>query len=64
MNKRIVLPVILVPILVIGLVFTMGCAKLEPKTDIPRYTADQVIAMAKSNPEMNQPSYISWNWSA
>ena len=57
---------ILIAFLVIGLVFTMGCAKPESKVepDIPRYTADQVIAMAKSNPEMNQPSYISWNWSA
>ena len=62
--KRLHWLMILVPFVVIGLVFTMVCAKPEPKADVPRYTADRVIAIAKSNPEMNQPSYISWEWSA
>ena len=51
MNKTIVLTAILVPFLVIGLIFTVGCGEPEPteKPDIPRYTADQVIAVAQAN---------------
>lgn len=39
MNKRIVLPVILIPFLVIGLIFTVSCGKSEPT---PKMTAPEV----------------------
>jgi len=48
MKRRIVWPIILVPFLVIGLIFTVGCEEQE-QPDIPRYTADQVIAVAQAN---------------
>ena len=36
-------------ILVIGLVFSFGCEEEKPiKQDIPRYTADQVIYVARA----------------
>ncbi len=47
MNKRIISTAILGYFLLTGLVFTIGCAKPEPKAEIPRYTADQVIAVAR-----------------
>ena len=42
---------ILVPFIVIGLIFTVGCGEPEPQTPkqyIPRYSADQVIAVVKA----------------
>ena len=54
---------IIIIMLVIGLVFSFGCKQEEAVTqDIPRYTADQVIAVAKaSDPECHNP-YMTATW--
>jgi len=69
MKKRIVWLKILVPCLVIGLIFAIGCGEPEPteQPDISRYTADQVIAVAQANsPQIpsNYPQCKQLSWSA
>ena len=51
MNKRITLPLISVSLLVISLIFAIGCGEPEvqtPKEYVPKYSADQVIAVVKA----------------
>ena len=43
--------VILVPLIIIGLIFTIGCGEPEvqtPKQYVPKYSADQVISVVKA----------------
>jgi len=48
--KRLNWPVILIPLLVIGLIFAVSCEEPAPteQPDIPKYRADQVIAVASA----------------
>lgn len=51
MKRRIVWSVILVVLLVIGLIFTVGCGEPEvqtPKQYVPKYSANQVIDVVRA----------------
>jgi len=51
MKRRIIWAVILVLLLVIGLIFTVGCGEPEvqtPKQYVPKYSANQVIDVVRA----------------
>ena len=56
--KRLNWPVILIPLLVIGLIFAVSCEEPAPteQPDIPKYRADQVIAVASAY----SPTFSKW----